>query len=106
MRIFTKRFFKCSPIDQARIVDAAIADLEECIGRSPDEWARKKARQMVRRITRKAIVHGIYADEVSEPVLPTPAGSERPSDASSVTVICDPPYGVHRLHREQQGLGG
>lgn len=59
-RIFTKRFFEASHLDQVQIVDAAVAALEEVIGRTPDRRSRQQAKRMLRRLERKAVKYGIY----------------------------------------------
>jgi hypothetical protein len=59
--IFTKTFFRLSELDQAKVVDAVIAD----IGR--EHWAtpedEKRAKRQIQRIRRKAVEHGIYAPD-------------------------------------------
>jgi hypothetical protein len=61
MKIFTKWFFELSRSDQAAIVDSVIHDLETA--RFLDREGERKAAQMVKRITKKAIKHGVYAAE-------------------------------------------
>jgi hypothetical protein len=64
MKIFTKTFFELSPYDQAAIVDSVIHDLESA--HFVDKEGRRKAARMIRRITKKAIEFGIYADDGAE----------------------------------------
>jgi hypothetical protein len=61
MKIFTKRFFMLTHHDQVAIVDSIIHDLESA--RFLDADGERRAAQMVRRITNKAIKYGIYAAE-------------------------------------------
>jgi hypothetical protein len=61
MKIFTKRFFTLSRHDQAAIVDSVIRDLESA--RFLDADGERRAAQMVKRITKKAIKHGVYAGQ-------------------------------------------
>jgi len=65
MRIFTKTFFELSPNDQAAIVDAVIRDLESAYFVNKED--RRKAARMIRRITKKAVEYGIYADDGDGP---------------------------------------
>jgi hypothetical protein len=66
MRIFTKRFFDLSPIDQFQIVEAALAECDEIIERgfSDDSISRSRAKR--KRIEQKAIRYGILGDDTSE----------------------------------------
>ena len=50
MKIFTKRFFNLSQIDQSQVVDAAIQDIEGCIGRLADPGDELKVRRQIERI--------------------------------------------------------
>ncbi len=61
MKIFTKRFFTLTRHDQAAIVDSVIHNLESAHFLDAD--GERKASQMVKRITKKAIKYGIYAAE-------------------------------------------
>ena len=58
-KLFTKRFFAASPIDQRTIVDSRLADLKQAL--SCDGMGRVKA--MIRRIEKKAVKYGIYTKE-------------------------------------------
>ena len=60
MKIFTKAFFRLSPIDQATVVDAAIRDLEAAIGRHVDPADDRRAEQKIKRITKRAVEYGIF----------------------------------------------
>ncbi len=61
MKIFTKRFFMLTHHDRVAIVDSIIHDLESA--RFLDADGERRAAQMVRRITKKAIEYGVYAGE-------------------------------------------
>ena len=58
-RIFTKRFFDLSAIDQAAVVDAAVRDLHGCWASEEDEKRAKRERQ---RIEKKAIQYGVWQE--------------------------------------------
>ncbi len=60
MRIFTKRFFALPQYDQVHVVNAALADLEACVGGCADEAGREKTTRQIRRIRRKAVDFGIF----------------------------------------------
>jgi hypothetical protein len=58
-KIFTKRFFQLSDIDQAAVVSAVIRDIESAIGRHLNPIHDRRAEQRVKRIRARAIKHGI-----------------------------------------------
>lgn len=62
-RIFTKKFFGMSDLDQAAVVDSVIRELKDAIGRHLDRRDDAKVKRTIRRIERKAIEYGIYANE-------------------------------------------
>ncbi len=66
MRVFTKRFFGLSPLDQVQVVNAALRDLEECAGRSIDKAGRERAKRTIRRIRRKAVDFGVFSEPDQE----------------------------------------
>jgi hypothetical protein len=53
-RIFTARFFRLAPADQAAVVEAALADIERNYGRFLDAEGERRARRRAARIRRKA----------------------------------------------------
>jgi hypothetical protein len=59
-KIFAKRFFELSAGDQAGIVDAALRDLNQCWASEED---RKRAERMQKRIEKKAVEYGIFAED-------------------------------------------
>ena len=61
-RIFTKTFFRLTHSDQAAVVDSVIRDLKGAIGRHLDPADDRKAERMIRRIEKKAVEHGVYAE--------------------------------------------
>lgn len=58
-RVFTKRFFDLSSIDQAAVVNAAIHDLQMTLGQVVPA-GRQSIRRAIRRVERKAIDYGVY----------------------------------------------
>jgi hypothetical protein len=58
-RIFTARFFRLSTNDQAAVVQAALADIEQNYGRFLTPADEKRARQRARRIRKKAVGYGV-----------------------------------------------
>ena len=57
--IFTKRFFELPPIDQSAVVDSAIREIENNIGRHLNPDDDRKAEEQIERIRRKAVEYGI-----------------------------------------------
>jgi hypothetical protein len=57
MRIFTQRFLRLSPIDQAKVVDAAIRDLRNHNFLNPED--QRQAEQQAKRIEKRARELGI-----------------------------------------------
>lgn len=62
-RIFTRAFFRMTRSNQAAVVNAVIRDLKETIGWHFDFRGDAKAEQMIRRIVKKAVEYGIYAEK-------------------------------------------
>lgn len=60
MKIFTKEFFSLAQSDQRQVVDAIIYDLETSIGRHVEVDGDRKAKQQIKRITKKAVEAGVY----------------------------------------------
>jgi hypothetical protein len=61
-KLFTKRFFEASSIDQQMIVDSVLRDLEQA---TPyDDTGR--AKRMIRRVLKKAVEYGIYTEGESK----------------------------------------
>ena len=60
MYIFTKRFLNLSLNDQRQVVDAAIHELEGCIGRLADPGDEPRVRRQIERIEKKAVEYGVY----------------------------------------------
>jgi hypothetical protein len=58
-KIFTKRFFQLSEVDQAAVVSAVIRDIEDAIGRHLEPIHDRQAEQRVKRIRARANKHGI-----------------------------------------------
>lgn len=58
-RIFTKRFFRLSPIDQTAVVSSIIRDLESTIGRHLDPGDDATVKKQVERIRKKAKAYGV-----------------------------------------------
>jgi hypothetical protein len=58
-RLFTKRFFDLSASEQAGIVDGTLRDLNQ---HWLSEEDRKRAERMRKRIEKKAVEYGIFAD--------------------------------------------
>lgn len=65
-RIFTKRFFDLSSMDQAAVVNAAIHNLEMALGQAVPA-GRKSIRRTIRRIEKKAIDYGVYKAQEDVP---------------------------------------
>jgi len=61
-KIFTKSFFRLSPIDQAAVVDAEIRDLENQNYLTPAD--QQRAEQQIKRIKEKGQQYGIDASEI------------------------------------------
>jgi hypothetical protein len=57
MRIFTQRFLQLSPIDQAKVVDAAIRDLRDHNFLNPED--QRKAEQQAKRMEKRARELGV-----------------------------------------------
>jgi hypothetical protein len=58
-KIFTKRFFDLSALDKAKIVDAALQDLDQ---NWVSEEDRKRAERRRQRIEKKAIEYGVWEE--------------------------------------------
>lgn len=62
-RIFTARFFRMSPRDQAAVVEAELRDIENNYGRYVNPEDEKRARRQAARIRKKAVAYGIRENE-------------------------------------------
>ncbi len=58
-RIFTIRFFRLSSADQSAVVDSAIRDLTNCVGRNVDPADDRKVEKQIKRIQQKAVEYGV-----------------------------------------------
>jgi hypothetical protein len=64
-RIFTKRFFQLSGIDQCAVVTSVIQDIQSCIGRHLNPADDRKAEKQIERIRQKAVEYGVWADRAA-----------------------------------------
>ena len=62
-RIFTKRFFELSDIDQAAIIDAHIRELESLAGRLVHPRDEKRVKRQLRDLRRRAAEYGFSTEE-------------------------------------------
>jgi len=65
IRIFTQAFFRLPRSDQAAVVDSAIRDLNGAIGRHMDPRDDAITQRTIRRIEKKALEHGVHAEEAT-----------------------------------------
>jgi hypothetical protein len=56
-KLFTKSFFALSTVDQSKVLDATLAELESATYINEED--EKKAQQKAQRIRRKAIKYGL-----------------------------------------------
>ncbi len=61
-RIFTAKFFRLSPRDQAPIVEAELRDIEQYYGRFTSPADERRARRRAARIRKMAVRYGILSE--------------------------------------------
>jgi hypothetical protein len=63
MRIFTKRFFQLDSYDQAAVLNAAIHERKDCIGRHGNPRDDRKAERSIEYLRRRGTELGVLVDD-------------------------------------------
>ena len=63
MKIFTESFFRLTPADQSKVLDATLADIANQVYLSKQGEAR--ARRTARQIEKKAVEYGVWSEATS-----------------------------------------
>ena len=62
-RVFTKRFFQLDGCDQAAVLNSAIREREDCIGRHGNPGDDRKAERSIDYLRRRGTELGVLVDE-------------------------------------------